>query len=249
MISNQSSGTGLSNQHPAQGITWHNDTASARLVATYTDDGILPDEDLQVHLSIQEKQQAAALQDAVEHRHFIARRCFQRLFLSDILAFDQSPATIAILHKKDARPVCLDAPDLHLSFSSSGNTFIACANRQNPVGVDIERTRVIKNVAALAKRFFTFNEAAALAALPAEEQDLHFLYYWTAKEAALKAIGQGIVSGLNTFSVERIGNSPTYKIQHSAEHIASWDIQHLELVPQHLVAVVEKNALIKINKY
>jgi phosphopantetheinyl transferase len=221
-------------------IHWLLKTLPGCLLAQFADDGMLSDEYLQSYLSAQEQAQAACLNDPVEQRHFIARRSFQRLFLSEVLAFDK-PAAIRIIHQRDTRPVCLDAPDLNLSFSSSGTTFIACANAHNPVGVDIERNRMIPNASALAKRFFTEEEAQALAALPSAQHDLHFLYLWTAKEAALKAIGQGIVFGLNTFSIARVGNSLTYKINDSTNSGAPWGLKHIESVPHHLIAIVEKN--------
>jgi phosphopantetheine--protein transferase-like protein len=240
MNSNHSSWTGLSNQHSPIAIEKHFDFKAGRYLATYSDDGSVSEDELQIFLSPDENERAAAIDDLTERRHFMARRSFQRLFLSDILGLNKSPAAIAIIHQRDTRPVCLDAPELHLSFSSSGNTFIACASAHGAVGIDIERRRVIANVSALAKRFFTSHEADALAALPLAEQNLQFLYYWTAKEAALKAIGQGIVFGLNTFSVERIGDTFSHKIKRFPEDSERWDIQHLEFVPQHVVALVER---------
>jgi phosphopantetheine--protein transferase-like protein len=240
MNSNDSRRAGISNRSAPITIQWQDITKAGFFLASYTDDSVVSSEELEICLSGHEKEQAVALHDPAEHRHFIARRSFQRLFLSDILALDKPPAMIAIVHQRDTRPVCLDAPHLHLSFSSSGNTFIACASAHGAAGIDIERRRVIANVSALAKRFFTSHEADALAALPLAEQNLQFLYYWTAKEAALKAIGKGIVFGLNTFTVMRVGDTFTFEIRHSAQDDERWDIQHLEFVPQHLVALVEK---------
>jgi phosphopantetheine--protein transferase-like protein len=240
MNSNDSRCAGMSNRSAPITIQWQDIAITGFFLATYTDDGAASSEELENCLSHNEKEQALALHDTVEHRHFIARRSFQRLFLSDVLALDKPPAMIAIVHQRDTRPVCLDAPHLHLSFSSSGNTFIACASAHGAVGIDIERRRVIANVSALAKRFFTSHEADALAALPLAEQNLHFLYYWTAKEAALKAIGKGIVFGLNTFTVMRVGDTLTFEIRHSAQDAERWDIKYFEFVPQHLVALVEK---------
>jgi phosphopantetheine--protein transferase-like protein len=240
MNSNHSSWTGLSNQRSPIAIKWHIDSKAGQYLATYGDDGSVSDAELQTFLSPDENERAAAIDDLTERRHFMARRSFQRLFLSDLLGLDKLPAAIAIIHQIDTRPVCLDAPELHLSFSSSGNTFIACASTHNAVGIDIERKRTIANVSALAKRFFSPQEADALATLPVAEQDLHFLYYWTAKEAALKAIGKGIVFGLNTFTVDRIGDTFIYKIKRFPEDSERWDVQYLEFVPHHLVALVER---------
>ncbi len=246
MNSNDFGPAHLSIQPLSNGIQWQNKRDEGRFLATYTDDGAISDKKMLTYLSESEKERASTLHVPDERRHFIVRRSFQRLFLHDILAFDRPPAFIAIIHQRDTRPVCLDAPKLHLSFSSSENTFIACASATNTVGIDIERKRMIANPSALAKRFFTSQEANSLAALPAAEQDLHFLYYWTAKEAALKAIGKGIIFGLNTFIVERIGSALTYRIRRFDEENGGWDIQHLDFMPQHVIALVEKNPVNKI---
>jgi phosphopantetheine--protein transferase-like protein len=221
-------------------MRWHAVANSGCSIADFTDDGSLADDALRKYLSPAEDLQAATLHDPVERRHFLARRSFQRVFVCEVLAFGIPPGRLALKHQRDSQPTCLDAPGLHLSFSSSGTTAIACASTSNALGIDIERMRVITNTVALAKRFFSTQEAEALAAMPVEEQNIHFLHHWTAKEAALKAIGKGIVYGLNTFSVERVGNTLAYDICGPNEEKAAFRLQYLQFMPQHVIALVEK---------
>jgi phosphopantetheine--protein transferase-like protein len=222
------------------GIRWHKVTIPGCSVATFTDEGTVSDNDLRGCLSPLEMKQAEALHDLVERRHFLARRCFQRVFVCGVLACDMPPGNLALKHQRDSQPRCLDAPGLHLSFSSSGSTAIACASTQKAVGIDIERMRVITNPAALARRFFSPKEAETLAAMPMDEQNIHFLHHWTAKEAALKAIGKGIVYGLNTFTVARVDNTLAYNICGPNEDKAGLRLQYLGFLPQHVIALVEK---------
>jgi 4'-phosphopantetheinyl transferase len=224
-------------------MRWRKLANSGCSVAAFTDDGSVPDDELARCLSPAEEHQAATLNDFVERRHFLARRSFQRTFVCEVLACDIPPAKLALKHQRDSQPTCQDAPGLHLSFSSSGNTIIACASPRNAVGIDVERLRVITNSVALAKRFFSPKEADALAAMPVDEQNIHFLYHWTAKEAALKAIGKGIVYGLNTFSVERANNTLSYSICGPNEATAGLSLQHLSFLPEHVIALVEKFAV------
>ena len=207
-------------------------------VATYTDDRLLDVDGLMDCLSDAEVDTARQLSDPVEQRHFIMRRCFQRVFLKHMLSWDGPLQAIAVEHSVDSRPICRSMPNCRLSFSSSGLTAVACASMTRNVGIDIERVRVVENVGALAKRFFLSHEADWIAALPPSEQDLTFLRYWTVKEAGLKAIGKGIVSGLNRFSLRQ--NGPTHVVEMYGQSKASpnWEVVFPPLVPAHIVAII-----------
>jgi 4'-phosphopantetheinyl transferase len=60
----------------------------------------------------------------------------------------------------------------------------------------------------LPPRFFAPAEAAALASLPASEQQVRFYEYWTVKEAYLKARGLGLALPLDGFAVSFPPNAP-----------------------------------------
>ena len=73
------------------------------------------------------------------------------------------------------------------------------------VGIDIERRREVKRVAALIARWLSEaeqREVEALHAGGASESDA-FLRVWSAKEARLKALGVGI-AGSNVADVTRV---------------------------------------------
>jgi 4'-phosphopantetheinyl transferase len=228
-----------------QMIVWHIALDPGLTVASFTDDGTLAISELIENLSAQEKDQSARLIDPVEHRHFIARRSFQRLFVGEVLSTTVAPGKLDIIHQIDTRPYCSNEPDLNLSFSSSGTTAIACASTSHAVGIDIERLRNVENVIALAKRYFVPEEAENLQNLPTSQQSQAFLHYWTAKEAGLKVIGQGIVFGLNTFTLKEKGGF-SYEIQRPGDNSCQWQLQHLEIIPQHLVALVKKISVGKV---
>jgi phosphopantetheinyl transferase len=233
------------NTSPRQSIVWHKIPDVSLKVATFTDDGTLANSELLEFLSPQEQDHSTTLPDPLELRHYVARRCFQRLFLHGLLATKIAPEQLGIIHQRDTRPYCVDVPDLNLSFSSSGTTAIACASASHPVGIDIERLRKIENVMALAKRYFTPEEADALSNLPILDQSRAFMYYWTAKEAGLKAIGKGIVFGLNTFFVHNRGEF-SFEIKGPTGSLLDWNLQYLEIIPQYLIALVKKNSVGKL---
>ena len=212
----------------------------APFVAGYLDDGELRESDCIKLLSKPEVMQASKRADAEEKRHFIIRRWFQRQFVSKILGFETPLPELRLVHELDARPKCLDAPDLNLSFSTSGPMMVACASKFGTVGIDIERKRVVENAAQLAERFFSSDEAAHIAALPSAQQSEHFLFHWTAKEAALKAVGKGIDSGINQFHLRPLGPSSGYAIIELGESLVAWSLQFVEILPNYLIAVVNR---------
>jgi phosphopantetheine--protein transferase-like protein len=219
-------------------VIWAEPTTPGIFVAAVTDNSTLNENALLACLGKRDSDRASAIHDPVEKRHFIFRRCFQRFFVSEILNWGGALSELTIEHQLDMAPQCLDAPSLRLSFSSSGPTALACASRQHSIGIDIEKQRVIENAVALANRFFTRFEAAGIAAMPIATQSIAFLEHWTAKEAGLKAIGKGIVSGLNSFVLKRQKNNYDIDFIEQFKTTLSWKLDHIALLPDHIVAVV-----------
>jgi 4'-phosphopantetheinyl transferase len=221
-----------------EAVVWAELPTPGIFVAAVIDDGAIGEETLMACLDGRERDRAQSIHDPSEKRHYVFRRSFQRLFVSQILNWDGAISELAIEHHLDTAPRCLDTPDLRLSFSSSGPTALACASRQHRVGIDIEKLRSIENVTALAYRFFTPEEAAAIAGLPVAAQSTAFLEHWTAKEAGLKAIGKGIVSGLNSFVIMQQGANHNIYFADQFEANTRWNLEYVTLLPNHLVAVV-----------
>jgi phosphopantetheinyl transferase len=223
-------------------IRWAASPVSGISIAAFTDNGCQDEVALGASLSEAEARKAAALADPAERRHYIARRCFQRVFLKSVLNWPGNLAELRIEHRLDTRPQCPDAPSLWLSFSSSGSTAVACASLHHVIGVDVERVRSVENVCALSERFFTPEEAQAIKSRDEKHQSLEFLHYWTAKEAGLKAIGRGIVSGLNSFVVSP--QNDRYQIGTNVEFGSTepWSLQFLDFCPGYIVALVHRIA-------
>lgn len=83
------------------------------------------------------------------------------------------------------------------------NTFglVACAvTRDHDVGIDVECRERNSDGLAIADRYFSVSEVAALRALPSERQTQRFFELWTLKEAYIKARGLGLAIPLGQFS-------------------------------------------------
>lgn len=105
---------------------------------------------------------------------------------------------LAIRRTGHGRP-CLEAPhaDWDASWSHSGQGLLMALAQGLRVGIDLEVKRPRPKAQVLANRFFAPEEAAALAALPDAVREPAFVRLWCAKEAVLKAHGQGISFGLH----------------------------------------------------
>ena len=106
-------------------------------------------------------------------------------------------------------------PALAPAFAPTGLNFnvahtpgmaVVAVGRVGHIGVDVEACD--KRVPlAVARRYFSPREAAALDALAPEARPQRFLRLWTLKEAYLKAVGEGLPGGLDrmTFTLGEQG--------------------------------------------
>lgn len=83
-------------------------------------------------------------------------------------------------------------PELHFNASHSDGIALIALRRSEPVGIDVERLRPIPDVDGIAGIALDPAERAELAAVPDDERDRAVLATWTAKEALLKATGDGL---------------------------------------------------------
>ena len=100
---------------------------------------------------------------------------------------------------ENGKPYLFSYPNIFFNLSHSGS-FVLCALSGVDVGCDIEKMEDAE--LALAKRFFTPGEYAAIASRPSEaERADRFYRIWTLKESFLKATGLGLRLPLNGFEI------------------------------------------------
>lgn len=137
-----------------------------------------------------------------EHRlEYLLTRALVRTTLSRYARM--APSAWTFQSSEHGRPEVATTGYAWLRFNLSNTRgLIACAVvRDLDVGVDVEDTRRRSQAVELADRFFSPAEAAALRALPPEQQPSRFFDYWTLKEAYIKARGLGLAIPLAHFSL------------------------------------------------
>ena len=187
----------------AGSIAWLSGPHTSRPIAMLNADAAIEDAALLQCLAPAEAMAANGMTVEQERRHFVRRRVFQRSFVRAITGWPGPLNTLTMVQQQDCRPSCVEAPAHCLSFSSSGAVALACASASALIGVDIERLRPVPDAIGLARRFFTAAEAGYLGSLPLDQKDPEFQRFWSAKEACLKAAGQGAIYGLDQFAIIR----------------------------------------------
>ena len=86
-------------------------------------------------------------------------------------------------------------------WSHSGDALLLALGESIQLGVDLEQARPRPRAHELARRFFHADEVRWLEAGGADALEASFVRLWCAKEAVLKAHGQGISFGLHRFHV------------------------------------------------
>ena len=99
------------------------------------------------------------------------------------------------------KPQLLNSP-LQFNLSHSGNVILLAFSLNNPVGIDVEERREIKDLYSISGNYFHELEAKALSKLNQPLLSEAFFSCWTKKEAVIKALGLGLSMPLNAFEVE-----------------------------------------------
>jgi 4'-phosphopantetheinyl transferase len=126
------------------------------------------------------------------------------------------------------RPALATGHDQSLGFnwSHSGDQALIAIGRHVMPGIDVEHRRERPRALEIAQRYFSADEAATLAALPAADRSAAFLELWTAKEAVLKALGRGLAFGLHRLNIASTGDQLSL-LQLEDDDIRAWQLQRL----------------------
>ena len=129
-------------------------------------------------------------EQALKFRHENGRRLSLAVYLllMDGLREEYGIQTPPVFdYTAEGKPFILGRPDIHFSFSHSGNVAL-CALSDQPVGADVEVPRKI--TPSLVS--YTMNDREQEQINASADPALRFLYFWTRKEALLKLTGEGI---------------------------------------------------------
>jgi 4'-phosphopantetheinyl transferase len=139
---------------------------------------------------------------------FIVRRGVLRELLAGYR--DADPCELRLCEGRNGKPALSPAAGgAHLTFSlsCSGNAALFAIARDRELGVDLEQIRCFPEMDEIVGRFFSPAERKAFNLLGQEERAQAFFVYWTAKEAFVKATGEGLSRPLHSFDVSPVPGS------------------------------------------
>jgi 4'-phosphopantetheinyl transferase len=157
-------------------------------------------------LSPDEKARAARLVFANHRARFITARGILRYLLGQ---YSQTPPQdLTFEYSKHGKPALSTSHSLCFNLSHSENQAVYVFGLNGRLGIDLEKHDEHTEKLTIAKRFFSLNEAAALAQVPEDEMTSAFYRCWTRKEAFIKAIGAGLSCPLDAFEVTFLPGEP-----------------------------------------
>lgn len=141
------------------------------------------------------------------HDEFVLAHAALRRVLAAALGHPE-PKAIALTTGAHGKPALADAA-LQFNLSHSGEWALIAVTPQRVVGVDIERARPLRDVAALAKTAFSSVEQAAVAQADQDAaRHRRFFRTWACKEAYIKAHGLGLAMPLDQFDIDTPHDGP-----------------------------------------
>ncbi len=163
------------------------------------------------------------------------------------------PAQVAFCYGPQGKPALASGGEVGLRFnlSHSHERVLVGVTWNRELGIDLERFRPMKNHQALAERYFSAWEAAALAALPDDQRLPAFFRTWTRKEAYLKARGTGLTERLRNFDVEVRPSEPCRLLatRPQAEECHRWYLIHLDCGTDYVAAAAVEGSPVVVRRF
>lgn len=139
---------------------------------------------------------------------------------------------------------------LDFSVARSNNCYLIGISSGATIGVDLEiAARRAGKPMALARRYFSQAEIAALALLGEEELHRAFLHTWACKEAIVKASGMGIANQLCRFTVDVNPDNPPSVLDMPDDDNMAWKLAMAEPAQGAIAAVAVRQQAIQLDGF
>lgn len=196
-------------------------------------------------LSADELQRYERLRLVCDRRRFLITRAAIRSVLSGYFV-DVRPAHWQFGRNAWGRPT-IAAPvlgsSIEFNISHARGLIVIAVTQRGELGVDIEFTGRMCRTQALANRYFSALEIAALQGLSDDAQRERFFDLWTLKEAYIKACGMGLAIPLRSFSFEFAGDAISIAFApERCDDPEAWQFWQMQASPEHRLAIALKSS-------
>lgn len=193
-------------------------------------------------LSTDEAERAARFRFEADRQSFVATRAALRTLAGSYL--EVAPEDVAFSYGANGKP---EVAGLSFNVSHAGDVALAAFGDRVRVGVDVELMRPDVEMRALARRFFTTAEAAAVARLSGDDLLRGFYRCWTSKEAFVKAVGEGLSFDLDRVEVAvHPGPAALRSVDGSTRAARAWTLAELDAGPGYAAAVAADAAGVEV---
>lgn len=194
---------------------------------------------LETTLDTDERERAKGFCSERERARFVVGRGLLRKILGQYSG--AGPSDLRFSYGSRGKPSlieCLGGDRIQFSLAHSNRYAIYAFTLDRRIGVDLECVEPIESE-EIANRFFSDREKAALHALAGNERLETFFKIWTAKEAYLKACGEGLAHPLNKIET-RIDprDMRSLRIQGDMQKNSSWSLEQLRPISGFTAALV-----------
>jgi 4'-phosphopantetheinyl transferase len=176
-----------------------------------------------------------------EHlRHqFLVTRALQRTALAEY-APGVAPGDLRFVVGAQGKPALAPeflALNLHFNVAHTQGLVALAVGREATLGIDAENITARTAPLPIANRFFSSEEARALAALPPHEQPARFFALWTLKESWIKATGLGIAAGLGNVSFDFGNDHRAARVSLVNDEARRWAFWQARPTDEHVLAL------------
>ena len=179
------------------------------------------------------------------------RRFYLRLLLGAYLGLPGKD--IRISRRIKGRPEFDSAQlcgELDFSVARSNDRYLIGISSGATIGVDLEiAARRSGKPLALARRYFSKAEIAALTNLEGEELHRAFMHTWACKEAIVKASGLGIANQLCRFTVDVNPDKPPSVLDMPDDDHTAWKLAVAEPVQGAIAVVAVRQQAIRLEGF
>jgi 4'-phosphopantetheinyl transferase len=164
---------------------------------------------LHSHLSAEERSRAARFHFERDRDRFVVAHGVLRVLLARYAGLE--PGALNFGRGAHGKPGLVDQPGgdaLTFNLSHAETVAVCAVGRNRRLGIDVEEPREDFFYEDIAPRYFSTQEVRALANLPPAQRANGFIACWVCKEAYVKALGTGLHTPLDSFTVSLVPGGP-----------------------------------------
>jgi 4'-phosphopantetheinyl transferase len=190
--------------------------------------------ELSTILAPDERLRAEKFKLEIHRNRFISARGILRQILS--LYLDLASDKIKFSYSDRGKPSLVNnLLNIQFNLSHSENIAVYAVTKNKKIGIDIEYLEEKPDCLNIARRFFSSREFEAIEGLTRKDRSRLFFQLWTAKEAYLKATGEGLSGSLDKVEISSDNGRSTYSINGKIN--PNWHLEQLDLAEDYLATV------------